>query len=77
MTFGKEFRFTEKHLEASGLNWVTLRAAAFQENALGAAAYIKQGVYAQALGDDHEKARFAPVAVSDIGKSPAGNFLPL
>ena len=67
ITFGKEFRFTEKHLEASGLKWISLRAAAFQENAIGAAQFIKQGVYGQPLGDDAEKARFAPVAVSDVG----------
>lgn len=68
VTFAKEFRSNEKHLEASGLKWVTLRAAAFQENVLGAAAFIKEhGVYGQPLGDDAEKARYAPVAVSDCG----------
>lgn len=65
--FAKEFRLTEKHLEASGLQWATLRAAAFQENVLGAVQYVKQGIYGQPLGEDQVKGRFAPVAVSDIG----------
>jgi uncharacterized protein YbjT (DUF2867 family) len=74
ITFGKEFRLNEKHLEASGVKWVTLRAAAFQENALGATQFIKQGIYGQPLGDDPVKARYAPVAISDVGTSSFIHF---
>ncbi len=61
--FARQFRFGEKYLEASGLNWTHLRTIFFQENLVGWADGIKQGAFYFGIRDG----RFAPLNVGDIG----------
>jgi NAD(P)H dehydrogenase (quinone) len=65
--FGRQFRFGEKYLEASGLPWTHLRTIFFQENMPGWADGIKQGAFYFGIGDG----RFAPLSVGDIGEIAA------
>lgn len=65
--FGRQFRFGEKYLEASGLNWTHLRTIFFQENFLGWADGIKQGVLYLGV----REGRFAPLNIADIGEIAA------
>jgi len=65
IAFAKQFRKVEKEIEASGLSWTFLRAAAFCENVFGSANTIKNGIYFQPLGD---KGSYTPVSVLDLGK---------
>jgi NAD(P)H dehydrogenase (quinone) len=65
--FGRQFRFGEKYLEASGLPWTHLRTIFFQENMLGWADGIKQGAFYFGIRDG----RFAPLNVGDIGEIAA------
>ncbi len=65
--FGRQFRFGEKYLEASGLKWTHLRTIFFQENFAGWADGIKQGALYFGIRDG----RFAPLNVSDIGEIAA------
>lgn len=65
--FGRQFRFGEKYLEASGLAWTHLRTIFFQENFAGWAEGIKQG----ALYLGIREGRFAPLSVTDIGEIAA------
>ena len=65
--FAKQFREAEKHLEASGLPWTHLRTIWFQENFLGWADGVKQGVFYFGVRDG----KFAPLNVKDIGEIAA------
>lgn len=65
--FGRQFRFGEKYLEASGLKWTHLRTIFFQENFTGWADGIKQGALYFGVRDG----RFAPLNVGDIGEIAA------
>lgn len=65
--FGRQFRFGEKYLEASGLKWTHLRTIFFQENFTGWADGIKQGALYFGIRDG----RFAPLNVGDIGEIAA------
>ncbi len=65
--FGRQFRFGEKYLEESGLQWTHLRTIFFQENLLGWADGIKQGAFYFGVRDG----RFAPLSVGDIGEIAA------
>jgi len=65
--FARQFRFGEKYLEASGLQWTHLRTIFFQENFLGWADGIKQGAFYFGIRDG----RFAPLNVGDIGEIAA------
>lgn len=65
--FGRQFRFGEKYLEASGLPWTHLRTIFFQENMPGWADGIKQGAFYFGIGEG----RFAPLSVADIGEIAA------
>ncbi|MDK1286233.1 SDR family oxidoreductase [Pseudoalteromonas umbrosa] len=65
--FGRQFRFGEKYLEGSGLNWTHLRTIFFQDNLLGWADGIKQGALYLGTGEG----KFAPLLVSDIGEIAA------
>lgn len=65
--FAKQFRFGEKYLEDSGLNWTHLRTIFFQENFHGWADGIKQG----ALYFGIREGEFAPLNVGDIGEIAA------
>lgn len=65
--FGRQFRFGEKYLEASGLKWTHLRTIFFQENFVGWADGIKQGAFYFGIRDG----RFAPLNVGDIGEIAA------
>lgn len=65
--FGRQFRFGEKYLEASGLEWTHLRTIFFQENFAGWADGIKQGALYFGIRDG----RFAPLNVGDIGEIAA------
>jgi NAD(P)H dehydrogenase (quinone) len=65
--FGRQFRFGEKYLEASGLPWTHLRTIFFQENLPGWADGIKQGAFYFGIRDG----RFAPLNVGDIGEIAA------
>lgn len=65
--FGRQFRFSEKYLEASGLPWTHLRTIFFQENMVGWADGIKQGAFYFGIRDG----RFAPLNVDDIGEIAA------
>lgn len=65
--FGRQFRFGEKYLEASGLKWTHLRTIFFQENFTGWADGIKQGALYFGIRDG----RFAPLNVADIGEIAA------
>lgn len=68
--FAKQFRYGEKYLEASGLNWTHLRTIFFQENFAGWADGIKQGALYFGIRDG----QFAPLNVGDIG-AIAANIL--
>jgi len=63
ITFAKEFRDVEKHLEKSGLAWTFLRMAAFVENVVGSQHAISNGVYPQPLS----KGFYAPISLHDVG----------
>lgn len=65
--FGRQFRFGEKYLEASGLKWTHLRTIFFQDNFVGWADGIKQGAFYFGL----RNGRFAPLNVADIGEIAA------
>ncbi len=65
--FGRQFRFGEKYLEASGLKWTHLRTIFFQENLVGWADGIKNGAFYFGIRDG----RFAPLNVGDIGEIAA------
>jgi uncharacterized protein YbjT (DUF2867 family) len=65
--FARQFRFGEKYLEASGLQWTHLRTIFFQDNLLGWAEGIKQGTFHFGI----REGRFAPLCVSDIGEIAA------
>lgn len=65
--FGRQFRFGEKYLEASGLPWTHLRTIFFQENFTGWADGIKQGAFYFGIRDG----RFAALNVGDIGEIAA------
>lgn len=65
--FGRQFRYGEKYLEASGLKWTHLRTIFFQENFLGWADGVKQGAFYFGL----DGGRFAPLNVGDIGEMAA------
>lgn len=65
--FARQFRFGEKYLEASGLQWTHLRTIFFQDNFLGWADGIKQGAFYFGIRDG----RFAPLYVGDIGEIAA------
>jgi len=65
--FGRQFRFGEKYLEASGLKWTHLRTIFFQENFIGWADGIKQGALYFGIRDG----RFATLNVGDIGEIAA------
>lgn len=65
--FGRQFRYGEKYLEASGLAWTHLRTIFFQDNFLGWAEGIKQGAFYFGIRDG----RFAPLNVGDIGEIAA------
>lgn len=65
--FGRQFRFGEKYLESTSLNWTHLRTIFFQDNFVGWADGIKQG----ALYLGTEDGRFAPILVKDIGEIAA------
>lgn len=65
--FGRQFRFGEKYLEASGLPWTHLRTIFFQDNLFGWADGIKQGAFYFGIRDG----RFAPLNVGDIGEIAA------
>lgn len=65
--FARQFRFGEKYLEASGLNWTHLRTIFFQDNFLGWADGIKQGAFYFGI----REGRFAPLNVADIGEIAA------
>ena len=65
--FGKQFRFGEKYLEESGLNWTHLRTIFFQENFFGWADGVKQGALYIGLRDGE----FAPLNINDIGEIAA------
>lgn len=65
--FGRQFRFGEKYLENSGLNWTHLRTIFFQDNLFGWADGIKQGTLYLGTGTG----KFAPLLVSDIGEIAA------
>jgi len=67
ITFAKEFRDAEKHLEKSGLQWTFLRMGPFVENILGSQHAVSNGVYPQPL----EKGVYAPVSLHDIGEIAA------
>jgi len=65
ITFTKQFRPLEKHLEASGLNWTIVRPNAFMDNIFGSADQIrKQGVYAQPL----KNGVVSVISLTDIGR---------
>ncbi|MCF6439490.1 SDR family oxidoreductase [Pseudoalteromonas luteoviolacea] len=65
--FGRQFRFGEKYLERSGLNWTHLRTIFFQDNLFGWSDGIKQGALYLGTGEG----KFAPLLVSDIGEIAA------
>ncbi len=65
--FAKQFRYGEKYLEASGLNWTHLRTIFFQENFAGWADGIKQGALYFGIRDG----QFAPLNIADIGEIAA------
>src|SRR5262249_20964450 len=65
--FARQFRFGEKYVEASGLNWTHLRTIFFQDNFLGWADGIKHGALYLGIRDG----RFPPLNVGDIGEIAA------
>ena len=65
--FGRQFRFGEKYLEDSGLNWTHLRTIFFQDNLPGWAEGIKQGALYLGTGEG----QFAPLNVADVGEIAA------
>ena len=65
--FGRQFRFGEKYLEASGLAWTHLRTVFFQQNLFGWADGIKQGAFYFGV----REGSFAPLNVADIGEIAA------
>ncbi len=65
--FARQFRYGEKYLEASGLNWTHLRTIFFQDNFPGWADGIKQGALYFGIRDG----KFAPLSVADIGEIAA------
>lgn len=65
--FAKQFRYGEKYLEASGLNWTHLRTMFFQDNFAGWAEGIKQGGLYFGIRDG----QFAPLNIGDIGEIAA------
>lgn len=65
--FGRQFRYGEKYLEDSGLNYTHLRTIFFQDNLFGWAEGIKQGTLYLGTGEG----KFAPLLVSDIGEIAA------
>lgn len=65
--FGRQFRFGEKYLENTNLNWTHLRTIFFQDNLLGWADGIKEGALYLGTGSG----KFAPVFVEDIGEIAA------
>jgi len=67
ITFAKEFRDAEKHLEKSGVAYTHLRMGPFSENVLMSQAAFAQGAYYQPL----TKGAFCPLSVTDIGEIAA------
>ncbi|WDD98818.1 SDR family oxidoreductase [Thalassomonas actiniarum] len=65
--FARQFRYGEKYLEDSRLNWTHLRTIFFQDNLLGWAEDVKNGTLHLGTG----KGRFAPLLVQDIGEIAA------
>ena len=65
--FARQFREAEKYLEASGLPWTHLRTIWFQENFLGWADGVKNGIFYFGVRDGE----FAPLNVKDIGEIAA------
>ena len=65
--FDRQFRYGEKYLEATNLNWTHLRTIFFQDNLFGWAEGIKQGAFYLGTGEG----KFAPVLVEDIGEIAA------
>lgn len=65
--FGRQFRYGEKYLENTKLNWTHLRTIFFQENLFGWAEGIKQG----ALYLGTAEGKFAPLLVKDVGEIAA------
>ena len=61
--FGRQFRYGEKYLENTTLNWTHLRTIFFQDNLLGWAEDIKNGTLHLGTGNG----RFAPLLIQDIG----------
>tara|TARA_R110002167_G_scaffold71421_4_gene201547 strand:- start:778 stop:1650 length:873 start_codon:yes stop_codon:yes gene_type:complete len=65
--FGRQFRFGEKYLESTDLNWTHLRTIFFQENFYGWADGIKEGTLYLGTGEG----KFAPLLVKDVGEIAA------
>jgi len=65
--FGRQFRYGEKYLENTTLNWTHLRTIFFQENLFGWADGIKQGALYLGVGEG----KFAPLLVQDVGEIAA------
>jgi len=65
--FGRQFRYGEKYLENTSLNWTHLRTIFFQENLFGWADGIKQGTLYLGTGEG----KFAPLLVKDVGEIAA------
>ena len=65
--FGRQFRYGEKYLEATELNWTHLRTIFFQDNFYGWAEGIKQGALYLGIGEG----QFAPLLVKDVGEIAA------
>jgi len=65
--FGRQFRYGEKYLESTHLNWTHLRTIFFQDNLYGWAEGIKQGALYLGTGEG----KFAPLLVKDIGEIAA------
>jgi uncharacterized protein YbjT (DUF2867 family) len=65
--FGRQFRYGEKYLENTNLNWTHLRTIFFQDNLFGWAEGIKQGALYLGIGEG----KFAPLLVKDIGEMAA------
>ncbi len=65
--FGRQFRYGEKYLENTNLNWTHLRTIFFQENLFGWAEGIKQGALYLGTGEG----KFAPLLVKDVGEMAA------
>ncbi len=65
--FGRQFRYGEKYLEATNLNWTHLRTIFFQDNLLGWAEDIKNGTLHLGTGEG----QFAPLLIDDIGEIAA------